>query len=136
MEDQLNSKNLQMKPCMCIPIFHPQYFLKLSVYIFQYIFWVAINAKRWSFRCPILFGISLLLKRNKMTHSSISSSHLCLFFQRTDSVKSCIKHPQSYLKNHEIEIKSNLETLFHTVFIGKLQKIHLFKSSCPEMFYK
>ena len=30
-EDQLNFKNLQMKLCMRLPKFHPQYFLKLSV---------------------------------------------------------------------------------------------------------
>ena len=32
-----------------------------------------------------------------MTHASISSPHLFLFFQRTDSLKSCIKQAQSYL---------------------------------------
>ena len=48
-----------------------------------------------------------------------------------------IKQPQSYLKSQKIEIKFNLEILFYTVFIGKLQatKLHLFKSSHPEMFY-
>ena len=89
-----------------------------------------------SFRCPILFGISLLLKRNKMMNVSISSPHLFLFFQQTDSLKSCIKHPQSYLKSHQTEINFNLEILFYRVFIGKLQKKHLFKSSCLEIICK
>ena len=43
------------------------------------------------------------------------------FFQRTDSLKSYIKQPQSYLKCPKIEIKFNLEILFYTVFLGKLQ---------------
>ena len=63
-------------------------------------------------RCPILFGKSLLLKYNKMKHAPISSSHIFLFFQRTDSLKSCIKQPQSNLKCQKIEIKFNLEILF------------------------
>ena len=58
------------------------------------------------------------------------------FFQQTDSLKSCIKQPQSFLKSQKIEIRLNLEILFYTVFIGKLQKLHLFKSSRPEIFYK
>ena len=72
-----------------------------------------------------------------MTNVSISSQHLFpFFFQRTDSLKSCLKQPQSYLKRQKIEIKVNLEILFYTVFIGKLEKLHLFKSSSPEMLYK
>ena len=48
-------------------------------YIFQYTFWVAINAIWWSnFWCAILFEISFLLKRNKMKNASISSPHLFL----------------------------------------------------------
>ena len=58
------------------------------------------------------------------------------FFQRTGFLKSCIKQPQSYLKSQKMEIKFNLEILFYTVFIGKLQKSHLFKSSRPKIFNK
>ena len=58
----------------------------------------------FDFQCPILFGISLLLKRNKMTDVSISFPHLFKFFQQTDSLKSCTKQPQSYLKSQDIEI--------------------------------
>ena len=58
------------------------------------------------------------------------------FFQRIGPLKSCRKQPQSYLKSQKMEIKFNLEILFYTVFIGKLQKLHLFKSSRPEMFCK
>ena len=63
------------------------------------------------------------------------------FFQRTGSLKSCIKQPQSYLKSKKkkkkkIQIKFILENLFYVVFIGKLQKLHLFKSSRPEILYK
>ena len=54
------------------------------------------------------------------------------FFQRAESLKSCIKQPQLYLKSYNIEIKFNLEILFYTIFICKLQKIHFFKSSRPE----
>ena len=32
------------------------------------------------FRCPILFGKSLLLKRNNMKHASICFPHIFLFF--------------------------------------------------------
>ena len=58
------------------------------------------------------------------------------FFQETNSLKPYIKQPQSYLKRQKIEIKLNLEILSYAVFIGKLQKLHLFKSSRPEMFCK
>ena len=122
------------------------------------------------FRCPILFGINLLFKRNKIKKETLAKVFLCkfceiskntfftehlwatasvkwrmslfllriyfCFFQRTDSLISCIKQSQSYLKSQKIEIKFNLEILFYTVFIGKLQKVHLFKSSRPTMFYK
>ena len=50
------------------------------------------------------------------------------FLQGTDSLKSSKKQPQSYLKSQKIEIKFNLEILFYTTFIDKLQKIRLFKS--------
>ena len=55
------------------------------------------------------------------------------FFRRTDSLECCIKQPQSYLKNQKIEIKFVLKILFYAVFISKL---HLFKSSRREIFYK
>ena len=51
------------------------------------------------------------------------------FFQRTDSLECCIK-------NQKIEIKFVLKILFYTVFVSKLQTLHLFKSSRPAMFYK
>ena len=55
------------------------------------------------------------------------------FFQRTDSLECYIKQPQSYLKNQKIEIKFVLKILLYTVFISKLQKLHLFKRSHPEI---
>ena len=58
------------------------------------------------------------------------------YFQQTDSFKPYIKQPQSYLKSQKIEIKLNLEILSEAVVIGTLQKLHLFKSSRPEMFCK
>ena len=69
---------------------------------------------------PIFFGISLLLKRNKMTNASISSSRLFLF--------------QSYQKCQKIEIKLALEISFYTVLIVKLQKLHLFVTIYPQMY--
>ena len=56
-----------------------------------------------------------------------------VYFYWTNSLKSCIKQPQLYLKRQKLEIKFNLEILFYTVFIGKLPK---FRSSCREMLYK
>ena len=124
LQDQLNSKNLQMKLCMCLPKFHQQYFLKPSVlYIAVHI----LGSYKYNLvvQFPIsnvhlFFGTSLLLTCSKMTHASISSPHF-FFLQQTDSLKSCIKQSQSYLKSQKIEIKSNLEILFYTVFVGKLQ---------------
>ena len=52
-------------------------------YILQCTFWVAINTIWWSdFQFPMsnFCGISLLLTCSKMTHTSISSPHLFLFF--------------------------------------------------------
>ena len=130
-EDQLNSKNF----CMRLPKFHPQYFLKLTVlYVPVHILGsYECNLVVWF---PILFGIRLLLKRNKITNASLSTPHLFVFFQRTDSLEPCIRQPQAYLKSQKTEIKFNSEISFYTVFIGKLQKLYLFKSSRPEMFYK
>ena len=63
------------------PNFTPSISWSYVSYIFQYTFWVAINTIWWSdFRCPILVGISLLLKCNKMMHASISSLHRFLLF--------------------------------------------------------
>ena len=72
-----------------------------------------------------------------MTNAPISSLDLFpFFFQQTDSLYSSIKQPQSYLKSQKIEITFNLEILFYIVFIDTIEKVHLFKSSLPEMFYK
>ena len=62
--------------------------------------------------------------------------YFLFFFQQTDSLYSSIKQPQSYLKSQKIEITFNLEILFYIVFIDTIEKVHLFKSSLPEMFYK
>ena len=66
-----------------------------------------------------------------MTNVSIFSPH-----EQSDSLKSWLKQPQSYLKSQKIEIEFNLEILFYVVFVGKLKKLHLFKSRCLEMFCK
>ena len=58
---------------------------------------------------------------------SASISFFFFFFQWTDSLKSCIKQTQSYLKSQKIKNKFNLEILCNTVFIGKLQKLHFQK---------
>ena len=107
------------------------------------------------FRFPILFGISLLLKCNKTTHASISSPHLqyfYFFFLTTWFPQILHKATSIIPKKSKIEIKFNLEILFYrydfigigwfdrilfyTVFTGELQKLHPFKSSRLEMFYK
>ena len=70
-----------------------------------------------------------------MTNASISSRRLFIFFfNELTTLKSCIKQPHSCLKTQKIEIKFNLEISFYTVFIGKLQNLHLFKSSRPGTF--
>ena len=50
-----------------------------------------------------------------MTNVSIFSPH-----EQSDSLKSWLKQPQSYLKSQKIEIEFNLEILFYAVFVGKL----------------
>ena len=92
---------------MRLPTFYLKYSFELSVYI--------LGSHKCNFvvgfpildvQYLILFGIILLLKRNKMTIASISSAGLFLFFfQRTLSLKSCIKQPKSYLKSKKIEIR-------------------------------
>ena len=83
-------------------------------------------------RCLMLFGIILLLTRNKMTKTSISSPSQLLL----NSLKFCIKQPQLHLNSQKIEVKLNLEILFDTVFIGKLPKLILFQSNLRGMFFK
>ena len=89
------------------------------------------------FRYPILFGISLQMRINLLR------VYFCFFFRWSDSLKFWIKQPQSYLKNQNNNNNNknnnnnnNLEILFYRVLVGKLQKLHLFKSSRPGMFYK
>ena len=83
-------------------------------------------------RCLMLFGISLLVTRNKMINASISSPSQILL----NSLKFCIKQPQLHLNSQKIEVKLNLEILFDTVFIGKLPKLILFQSNLRGMFFK
>ena len=139
-ENQLNSKNLQMKLCMHLPKFHPQHFFKLSVlYIPVHI----LGSYIWNLvvQFPI-FYVRFFLDQVCYSNAIKWRMHQFLlliylyFFQWTDSHKSCIKLHKSYLNSQKIEIKFNLEILFYAVFIGKLQDIHLFKNSHSEMFCK
>ena len=118
---------------MCPPKFHPQYSYALS---FLYIPVHNLGSYKCALVVRFLFGIGFLLKRNKMTNTSIYSPRLFLSFYRNQSLKSCIKQPQSYLKCQKIKIKVLWKILFYSVFIGKPQKLHLFKSSPPKMFCK
>ena len=77
---QLNSQNLPIKLCMCLPKFDSQYSLKMSVFYIPVHFGGAIS----DFRCLIRFRISLLLKRNEITNASISSMRLFLFLFSTN----------------------------------------------------
>ena len=81
-EDQLNYKNLPIKLCMRLSRFHPQYSLELSVLYIP----VHILA---SYKCNLvvryLFGIRLLLKRNKMTNAFIFSPRLFLVFSKNSN---------------------------------------------------
>ena len=83
-------------------------------------------------RWLMLFGISLLLTRNKMTNVSISSPSQLLL----NSLKFCIKKSNLHLNSQKRKVKLNLEILFDTVFIGKLPKLNLFQGSWRETFFK
>ena len=91
---------------------------KCLSYMFQYTLLVAINTIWWS---SLLFLMSYSFW-NKFCYSNAIKWRMCLFLlriyfylffpQRTGSLKSCIKQPQSYLKSQKIEIKFNLEIIF------------------------
>ena len=99
-EDQLNSRNLQMKLCMR----HPHYSLELS---FVYIPVHSLD----SYKCKLMIRIpicdSFWNKFDTQTQENgacvyFFSASIPIFFLRTDSFKSCIKQPQSYLKGEKI----------------------------------
>ena len=81
------------------------------------------------FRYPILFGISLQMRINLLR------VYFCFFF----SVKwlpQILNKATSIISKKPKKKKNNSEILFYAVLVGKLQKLHLFKSSRPGMFYK
>ena len=99
-----------MKLCD-LPKFHPQYSFELSVSYISVPILGSCKCNLVVYKCKLIFGISLLFKRNKMMSAFISFRRLFLFFQQTDSLKSFIMQPQSYLKSQKMEIKFVLEIL-------------------------